>query len=178
MSDAPNTHTAPTEAVDLIHFVNAVAESTPPTPASNNAQQTGKESLSESRAKGARMIVPGFSMPNNNPKNVLWPPGTPNPTLLELRKEMLVRNPTSKPNYYDKAKCIDILLKVPYLPPSGNRDEEHQNEAPAMFKMKHSKVWDAPRLINVLIHLKHQYLLRDAKLTRLQIDNKESNDSW
>ena len=90
------------------------------------------------------MIVPGFSMHNNNLKNVLWPPGTSNPTLSELRNETLVRNPTSKPKYYDKAKCIEILLKVPYFPSSGDSNQERQNGPPTItIKMKHSKVRDA-----------------------------------
>ena len=179
MNDLPNADAAPTEAVDLLHFVNTVAESITPTPASDGTQQIGKESLSESRARGARMIVPGFSSNNNTLKNVLWPPGASNPTLPELRNEILVRNPTSKPKYYDKAKCIEILLKVPYLPPSGDSNQERLTGPNTItIKMKYSKVRDAPRLINTLIYLKEKYIVRDAKLTRLQIDNKESNDFW
>ena len=178
MNDYFNADTAPTEAVDLLHFVNAVAESITPTPESNDTQHVGNESSSESRARGARLIVPGFSC-NNTLKNVLWPPGASKPTLPELRNEILVRNPTSKPKYYDKAKCIDILLKVPYLPPSGDSDQQRiTGPNNVTIKMKYSKVRDAPRLTNAIIHLKEKCLVRDAKLTRVQIDNKESNDFW
>lgn len=90
---------------------------------------------------------------------MLWLPGTSNPTLVELWNEILVQNPTCKPKYYEKAKCIEILLKVPYLPPSGDSNQERLTRPPTIaIKMKYSKVCDAPRLINTLIYLKDKYV--------------------
>ena len=74
--------TTPTEAVDLMHFVNTVVESTVNNNSDNGRQiQTEKDTLGEARSKGARLIVPGFNIPNNNPKNVICVPDTANQTL-------------------------------------------------------------------------------------------------
>ena len=103
----------PTEAVDLMNFINAVVEST-----GNNISniQSEKEALDDARSKGARLIVPWFIIPNNNPKNVVWPPGITNPTLKGLCSEILIRHPSAKCNYYDKSKYTSILLKIPCIP--------------------------------------------------------------
>ena len=71
----------------------------------NDAQSTVEDDTPDPREKGARLIVPGFHIPNGQLKDVLWPHGTARPTLKELRNEIKIRNPSSTPSYYGLGKC-------------------------------------------------------------------------
>ena len=49
---------------------------------------------------------------------------------------------------------------------------------PVPMKKKYSSCRDSPRLVNVFIYLQDEFLLRDTKHTRQEIDIKQSNDFW
>lgn len=152
------------EAIDVLHFANNIAEATVAYPT--------LLSISERRANGARLIVPGFSILGSNLKNVKWPETTSCPALKESRNEIKVRNPSCRSSNHDKQKCLDILVKLPHILP------EQAVVNPQPVKIKCSAKRDAPRLVNALTHLRHDYLLRDKSLTREELDNKEHNLFW
>ena len=72
--------------------------------------------MHDPKAKGARLIVPGFTIPNGQLKDVPWPTCTARPNLKEMRNEIKIRNPSSTPSYYGQSKCLGILQSLPYLP--------------------------------------------------------------
>ena len=111
MSDSINIETVQEIVAEAIensianeHMIDAI-----------DTQSTIEDDTQDPREKGARLIVPGFHVPNGQLKDVLWPQGTGRPNLKELRNEIKIRNPSSTPSHYGLGKCMQILQGVPYL---------------------------------------------------------------
>lgn len=115
------------------------------------------------RLEGAKLIKAGFEVPDFNLMKAVWPEGTLKPTATELREEIMKRHPSGRPNNYTIKKCIKVLLKLPAV---------YGTDVSVNKKINFSKQRDLPRLVNVIIHLKEDYLKRDMNLSRLEIDDR------
>ena len=130
-------------------------------------------SVSEKRANGARLIVPGFVIPEGKLNLINWPIGSMKPALAEMRAEIKLRNSNCRPDHCQINKCIEILRKTPCL---GDNVASMFDEVETVArKTKHSKIRDAPRMVNVILELQEEHLLRDKTLTREDLDTGEIN---
>ena len=77
-------------------------------------------------------------------------------------------------NYLIVARCVALLQSMPFLGTKGSGSPQSAPQMPFVAEsiaslgnktsrtQKHSKIKDAPRLINVLVYLKDEYLQRDV----------------
>ena len=72
-------------------------------------------SLQTLRVNGVKLLQLSFSMLNGVCKEIKWPEGTALPKLAELRNEIKLCHPKSRPSNYNKNKCINILMKLPEI---------------------------------------------------------------
>ena len=155
--------------MDLLHFSNVSGDI-----AAEEALTAEEEtSVAEKRVLGARLIVPGFATPGGKLSLVNWPNRAMRPTLSKMRAEIKIRNSNSRPDYHFSNKCIEILRNAPCL---GEEISSLFNKVVStMKKIKQSKNRDTPRLVNIIMELQEECLLRDAKLGRKELDTGDIN---
>ena len=125
------------------------------------------------RKAGARLLAPGFIVPQGNLKLVQWPEGASKPALSESREEILIRNPSARCKHWTLDKCTNELLGLPH-DCATSKSCESSNAA----KKNWSKIRDGPRLANCIIASKEEFLSRDKKKDRQDIDAGEIDPYW
>ena len=108
----------------------------------------------QKRANGARLIVPGFAVPEGKLSLVNWSDGATKPTLAEMRARIKMRNSNSRPDHCQTSKCVEILRKLPYL--GENLSSMFDEVESVVRKPKHGKIRDAPRMVNVMLELQEE----------------------
>ena len=164
---------------------------------SGGAEKTGawpqKDKLDLVRLDAARQIQTGW-VPSGfafHEKLSGWKPETSKPRQSELWQVIMERDPSQKPKHWDVKKCVAWLMQSRALPtaiispvmgapatapaPPATTDKEQDEDV--VTRWSSSKMM---RLLHVCLCDEHfqEFLQRDKKLTRMQLDAKAKNSFW
>jgi len=163
---------------------------------SGGAEKTGawpqRDKLDLVRLDAARQIQTGW-VPSGFPfheKLSGWKPETSKPRQSELWQAIMERDPSQKPKHWDVKKCVTWLMqsrappKVTILtvlgappPAAAPATTDKEQDEDVVTRWSASKMM---RLLHVVLSDEHfqEFLQRDKKLTRTQLDAKAKNSFW
>ena len=159
---------------------------------SGGAEKTGawpqKDKLDLVRLDAARQIQTGW-VPSGfafHEKLSGWKPETSKPRQSELWQAIMERDPSQKPKHWDVKKCVMWLMQSRALPAAISPGLGPPDPALAEQGPEEDSVvtrWSTPkmmRLLHVCLSDQHfqEFLQRDKKLTRAQLDAKARNSFW
>jgi len=163
---------------------------------SGGAEKTGawpqRDKLDLVKLDAARQIQMGW-VPSGftfHEKLSGWKPETSKPRQSELWQAIMERDPSQKPKHWDVKKCVAWLMQSAALPtatispalgapvpaPAPEKTGKEQDED-VVTRWSTSKMM---RLLHVCLsdELFSEFLQRDKKLTRTQLDAKSKNSFW
>ena len=103
--------------------------------------------------------MPGLVVLEGKLNLVNWTDGAMNPTLAVMKAEIKIRNSNSRSQHYQTNKCVEMVRNLPYV---GEDLSNLFNDAESVVKRaKHSKIRDAPKIVNAILELQEECLLHE-----------------